>query len=106
MRAVAVFLIVTLHVLGIPSSASACMENCYAIYNEPLWSLPGSNWIDDNGYESGDIVWIKSTVSGGQVVDIRWYVLHWDHPQPYYQPHECCPNGPWYVSGGGTLFHP
>lgn len=101
-HAVAVFVVLTMHFVAVPSTAQACMD-CWPSYYEVLYIKP-SNWLTVGQYQPGDWVWIKTVNSGGQLYDTRWYVMYADDPNWFEQPDPCCSNGPWFVTEQGGLY--
>lgn len=104
-HAVAVFIVLTMHFVAVPSTAQACMD-CWPdppVYYEVL-SIRPSNWVTVGNYQPGDWVWIRTMYTGSGIYDTGWYVMEASDPDWWDQPHPCCSNGPWFITEQGGLY--
>lgn len=99
-HAVAVFIVLTMHLVAVPSTAQACMD-CWPYYE--VMSIRPYNWVSA-GYQSGDWVWIRTVYSSSQVYDTGWYVMDANDPGWWDQPDPCCASGPWFITTEGGLY--
>lgn len=105
-HALAVFALVSVSIIAIPSTARADCPTCWPdppVYYEQLDHKP-ANWISIGHYREGDWVWQHSENINGQLTYTKWYVVESDDPGWWNQPDPCCAVGPWFVTAQGGLY--